>query len=73
MLAAFERNVNFPAPAIFSFQRFPLKSVCIASIYGILTSGTFENHYIVSPYNILLMTIFMIAYTALPEQIEKER
>ncbi len=58
---------------VFTVSSIPLKSVCIASIYGILTSGTFENHYIVSPYNILLMTIFMIAYTALPEQIEKER
>ena len=41
-----------------------IKGICLASIYGLIVSGSFENHYIVSPYNILLMTIFMISHHA---------
>lgn len=39
------------------------RAVCLASIYGILTIGTFENYYIVPPYNIMLLVIFMIPYS----------
>lgn len=38
-------------------------AVCLASLYGMLASGTFENHYIVAPYNILLLTLFLISNT----------
>lgn len=58
---------------IFTVSSMPLKAVCIASVYGLIASGSFENHYIVSPYNVLLLTIFMISYASLPEQINKER
>lgn len=37
-----------------------VSTICLASIYGMLAAGTFENYYIVSPYNILLFTIFLI-------------
>lgn len=38
----------------------PVGSVCLASVYGILSAGSFENFYIVSPCNMLLLTIFIV-------------
>ncbi len=57
---------------VFASSSVPLKAICIASIYGLLTSGSFENHYIVSPYNVLLLTIFIISYAAPAEMPLKE-
>lgn len=39
------------------------RDVCLASIYGSLTLGTFENFFILSPYNIMFMMIFVICHT----------
>jgi len=39
-----------------------VRSVCLASIYGIITAGSFENYYIVSPYNALFLIIFIISH-----------
>lgn len=39
-----------------------VKAVSLASIYGILAAGTFENYYIVSPYNILFFMVFLIVH-----------
>ena len=44
------------------------RAVCLASIYGILTIGTFENYYIVPPYNIMLLVIFMIPHSSAQDQ-----
>lgn len=38
-------------------------AVCLASVYGMLASGTFENYYIVSPYNVLMLMIFLIFHS----------
>ncbi|MCI8836820.1 MAG: hypothetical protein HFG74_01985 [Hungatella sp.] len=38
----------------------PVQCVCIASIYGILSAGSFENFYIVSPCNMLFLMIFVM-------------
>lgn len=43
------------------------KNICIASIYGMLTIGTFDNAYILSPYNMMFMTLFIIANTFVHE------
>lgn len=49
-----------------------VRAVCIASIYGMLTAGTFENYYIVSPYNMLMLMIFIISNTPVPVPAAKE-
>jgi len=43
-----------------------MRDICLASIYGTLTLGTFENMFILSPYNVMFMTIFVICHTFLP-------
>lgn len=39
-----------------------VRAVCLASIYGIITAGSFENFYIVSPYNALFLVILVIPH-----------
>lgn len=50
-----------------------VKATCLASIYGLITAGSLENYYIVSPFNILFLTIFIISNTASQEQQITER
>lgn len=40
----------------------PVKAACLASVYASLAIGTFENIYILSPYNMLFMMIFLTAH-----------
>lgn len=51
----------------------PVKAVCLASIYGILTASSFENYCIVSPHNVLFLTIFIISYITNDEYTVEER
>ncbi len=44
------------------------RNVCLASVYGSLTIGTFENIYILSPYNMMFLMIFIIYHRYLLEQ-----
>lgn len=39
-----------------------ITAVCLAAIYGMFAAGTFENYYIVTPYNILLFMVFLISH-----------
>lgn len=57
---------------VFTSSSAPVKAVCIASIYGMLAAGTFENYYIVSPYNMLMLIIFIIAHTPVLVPTAKE-
>ncbi|MCI8836819.1 MAG: O-antigen ligase family protein [Hungatella sp.] len=41
----------------------PVRAACLASVYASLAIGTFENIYILSPYNMLFMMIFLMAHT----------
>lgn len=41
------------------------RNACLASIYGTITLGTFENIFILSPYNIMFMIIFVISHMSL--------
>lgn len=49
-----------------------LRTVCLSSIYGMITVGTFENYYIVPPHNILFLMIFIIFQAFVQEQASKE-
>lgn len=44
------------------------RDVCLASVYGSLAIGTFENAYILSPYNMMFLMIFVIYHSLLQEQ-----
>lgn len=39
-------------------------AVCLAAVYGIFAAGTFENYYIVTPYNIILFMVFLIFHAS---------
>ena len=41
----------------------PVRAACLASVYASLAIGTFENIYILFPYNMLFMMIFLMAHT----------
>lgn len=45
-----------------------IKAAGMASIYGMLAAGTFENYYIVSPYNILFFMVFLIVHAHFCQQ-----
>lgn len=39
-----------------------ITAICLAAVYGMIAAGTFENYYIVTPYNIVMFMVFLISY-----------
>lgn len=51
----------------------PVSTACLASIYGMIATGSLENFYILAPFNALFLTIFVISNTYAQEQATPHR